>query len=97
MLKRPLAKAAPKVSGGSTVGANLSCSKGKWAPDLIGAFLYQQPASYGYRWSRNGKRIAGANSKSILASMPGTYTCTVHAKNQAGSTAKTSAPHTVHT
>jgi DNA-binding beta-propeller fold protein YncE len=95
LLKKPLATAGPKISGGSRVGSKLSCSKGKWAPDLLESFLYQRPVRFSYAWSRNGKRITGATKHSIIASHTGTYTCTVTAKNQAGSTKKTSASHKV--
>ena len=96
LLKKPLATARPKLRGGSTVGAKLSCSKGTWAPDLLESFLYQRPVSYSYSWSQNGKPI-NATSKSITASRAGTYTCTVTATNEAGSTKKTSTAHTVKT
>ncbi|MGN6167793.1 MAG: hypothetical protein ACTHQQ_06430 [Solirubrobacteraceae bacterium] len=91
LLKAPLSTARPKISGGSVVGATLSCSPGTWAPDLLGAFLYQQPVSFSYAWSRNGTPISGATSNSITGSSAGNYTCTVKATNQAGSTTKTSA------
>jgi hypothetical protein len=95
LLDFPLASAAPKISGGSTVGAKLSCSQGTWAPDRIGAFLYQQPTSFSYSWSQNGNPITGATTKSITASSSGTYTCTVTGKNAAGSTKNTSTSHKV--
>jgi DNA-binding beta-propeller fold protein YncE len=95
LLKAPTATAAPKISGGSTVGTKLSCSQGTWAPDLIGAFLYRQPLSFAYSWSLNAKPIKGATHKSTTASGPGSYTCAVTATNHAGSTKKTSAPRNV--
>jgi hypothetical protein len=95
LLKMPRATAKPKISGGSKVGSNLSCSEGTWAPDLIESFLYQRPVSFGYSWSRNGKPISGATKSSITPPTAGTYTCTVTATNQAGGTKNTSAPHTV--
>jgi hypothetical protein len=39
--KAPAAVSAPSVSGGSTVGATLSCSQGGWAADLPGSTLYR--------------------------------------------------------
>jgi DNA-binding beta-propeller fold protein YncE len=95
LVKAPLATAKPKISGGSTVGSKLSCSKGKWASDLLESFLYQRPVSFSDAWSRNGKPISGATTNSITASSAGTYTCTVTATNQAGSTKNTSTAHTV--
>ncbi len=61
----------------------------------VGSFLYQRPVSFSYPWSRNEKRIAGASEPSTTASRAGKYTCTVTAKNQAGTTKKTSNSHTV--
>jgi hypothetical protein len=95
LLKVPLATAKPKISGGSVAGSKLSCSKGTWAPDLIESFLYQRAKSFSYAWSLNGTPISAATTKSITASSAGKYKCTVTAKNQAGSTKKTSASHTV--
>jgi DNA-binding beta-propeller fold protein YncE len=95
LLKKPLATTAPKLSGGSTVGAKLSCSRGIWASDPIGAFVYRQPKSFSYNWRRNGKPIVGATKQSITASRTGTYACTVTAQNEAGSTGSPSAPHKV--
>lgn len=97
LLKVPLATARPKLGGSSKAGAKLSCSEGKWAPDLLESFLYQQPVSFDYSWSRNGKPIADAAKNSITASRAGTYTCTVTAINEAGHTKKTSKAHKVKT
>jgi DNA-binding beta-propeller fold protein YncE len=97
LLKAPLATAAPQISGGTTVDSKLSCTKGKWAPDQIGAFLYQQPTSFSYSWSRNGTPIARATRNSITATHTGTYACTVTAKNYGGSTQKASTAHNVTT
>jgi low density lipoprotein receptor-related protein 5/6 len=95
LLKKPLPTTAPKLRGGSTVGAKLSCSRGIWASDVIGAFVYRQPKSFSYNWRRNGKPIVGATKQSITASRTGTYDCTVTAQNEAGSTKSPSAPHKV--
>ncbi len=97
LLKRPLATARPKLSGGSKVGSRLSCSNGTWAPDLIESFLYQRPVSFSYAWNRNGKHISGATKKTLTASSAGKYTCSVTAKNQAGKAKNTSRAHTVKT
>lgn len=95
LLKLPRASAKPKVSGGSKVGSTLSCSRGRWAHDLVGSFLYQRPVSISYGWSRNGKPITDATTRSITTSQAGAYACTVTATNQAGRTKKTSATRKV--
>ena len=95
LLKLPSGAGAPRVSGGSRTGSKLSCSRGVWAADLLGAFLFRAPHSYTYRWTRNGSKIPGANSNTTLASSPGSYTCTVTAGNAAGSNHQHSAPFTV--
>ena len=95
LLKKPLAQAAPKLSGKSRAGAKLSCSRGRWAPDLIGSFLYQEAVGFSYSWSRDGKKIHGAKKPTLKAKTGGSYTCTVTAGNEAGSTSATSQPHKV--
>ena len=96
LLRSPEGVGAPVVAGGSSAGSLLSCSQGQWAPDLLGAFLYLAPSSFAYQWTRNGADIAGANSSSYSASVPGSYTCRVTATNQAGASApQTSASHTI--
>ena len=74
----------PKISGGAKTGKELTCQKGTWAPDLLGAFLYRAPASFAYQWQRNGSNIA--TGPTFTPSLAGDYTCTVTATNQAGST-----------
>jgi hypothetical protein len=95
LLERPGGAGAPLVSGGSAVGATLSCSTGEWAPDLAAALLYRAPRSFAYAWSRDGATIAGAATSSLTASDPGAYRCQVTATNQAGSATQTSEPHSV--
>jgi hypothetical protein len=95
LLKTPLATGRPNISGGSTVGSKLTCSKGKWAPDLIESFLYRRPVSFSYAWSLNGTPISSATTNSITASSAGTYKCVVTATNEAGSAKKTSGTHKV--
>src|SRR5215211_1537034 len=95
LLERPSGAAAPLVSGGSAVGAPLSCLTGDWAADLVAAQLYRAPRSFAYAWSRDGAAIAGAATSSLTASEPGDYRCQVTATNQAGSATQTSAPHPV--
>ena len=95
LLKTPTGAGAPTVTGATHAGSILSCSTGGWAPDLVGAFLYQAPQSFAYSWTRNAALIAGATSSSIVAGSPGRYACTVTAVNRAGSSSQTSAPFTV--
>jgi hypothetical protein len=73
----------------------LSCSRGTWAADLPGSFLYRAPQSLAYQWRRDGTDIAGANLPRYIPSAPGSYTCRVTATNRAGSASQTSAPFTV--
>ena len=49
LLKLPAAVGAPAVTRSGSV---LSCSRGAWAADLVGSFLYRAPRSFAYRWSR---------------------------------------------
>jgi hypothetical protein len=95
LLRAPAGAGAPQIAGGSTVGSVLSCSRGSWASDLLGALLYRAPRSFAYEWSLNGSDIAGATSSSFAATAPGSYACRVTATNQAGSTLQTSASHAV--
>ncbi len=95
LLKIPSGTHAPAVSGGSAQGSVLSCSRGDWAPDLLGSFLYQVPQSYSYSWTRNGTPISGATSSSITANSAGGYTCSVTAHNLAGTATQTSPGFTV--
>lgn len=95
ILKAPAGTGKPKVSGGSSSGAALTCSKGSWAADDLGALVYDSPHSYTYRWSRNGKPISGATASSIKASKSGSYVCTVTATNHAGSASQASVAHKV--
>lgn len=89
LLKSPVNTVHPEISGGAKVGRELTCQKGTWAPDLLGAFLYRAPASFAYQWTRNGSNIATGITFTPTAA--GDYTCTVTATNQAGSTSQTSA------
>jgi hypothetical protein len=82
-----------QFGGGSSgpAGQRLTCSRGSWAPDLLGAFLYRAPESYSYQWRLNGNDIAGANGSQYTATTPGSYSCRVTATNRAGSASQTSA------
>ena len=84
--------------GGSHSGPldqRLSCSRGMWAPDLPGSFLYRAPQSFAYQWSLNGTDIGGATAAAYTPNSPGSYTCRVTATNRAGSATQTSAAVTV--
>jgi hypothetical protein len=95
LLYTPTAAGAPVITGEAAPGSVLSCSPGSWAADLLGSFLYRAPRSVAYQWTLNGTDIAGASTNSYTAFAAGDYRCTVTASNQAGSTAQTSAAHTV--
>jgi low density lipoprotein-related protein 2 len=93
--KVPVGSAPPVISGGSKVGATLSCSQGSWATDLFSAHLYRAPSAFAFQWSRDGKDIAGATSGSVAASKAGQYVCRVTGSNRAGAATQSSAPHRV--
>ena len=65
LLDAPSRTGAPAVSGGSTIGSQLSCSQGSWAADLVAAFLYRAPAGFAYQWNLDRADIAGAIGSSI--------------------------------
>jgi PQQ-like domain len=86
-----------QFGGGSSGPLNqrLTCSRGTWAPDLVGSFLYRAPQSIEYQWRLNGTDIGGANQRNYTATAPGSYTCRVTATNRAGSASQTSAAVTI--
>ena len=85
LVKAPVNTRLPEISGGAKTGKELTCQKGTWAPDLLGAFLYRAPASFGnYQWQKDGSPIA--TGQTFTPSLAGDYTCTLTATNQAGST-----------
>jgi DNA-binding beta-propeller fold protein YncE len=88
--KAPVGAGAPQVSGAGAAQATLSCSQGSWA-SFPGSFVYAEPTSYAYSWSRDGAAIPGAEAKTLAASVPGTYACAVTATNAQGSTTQASA------
>jgi len=95
LLRAPLTLASPTVAGGARVGSLLSCSRGAWAGDLLGAFLYRAPQRFAYRWIRNGADISGATGSSYHAAMGGKYSCRVSAANAAGVSSRTSQVHPI--
>lgn len=95
ILRAPAGQGPPQISGGSTVGSMLACANGLWASNEPSAFLYQFPRSMSYQWSVGGRAIGGATSNTFIASLPGSYTCSVSASNAAGSTTQTSTAYAV--
>ena len=87
----PLGTGAPAISGGGRLNQQLSCSRGAWAADLLGSYLYRAPQSFAYQWKLGAADIGGATLAAYTPTAPGSYTCRVTATNQAGSTAQTSA------
>ena len=91
VLRAPLGAGAPAISGAGRLGQPLACSRGAWATDLLGSYLYRAPQSFAYQWTLDGSTIGGATFAGYTPSAPGSYTCRVTATNRAGSTAQTSA------
>src|SRR5436305_1459953 len=79
VLRAPSGTSAPTVSGGGKAAQQLSCTEGGWAADVLGAFLYRAPASFAYRWQRDGSDIAGADQQTYTPPAAGSYTCRVTA------------------
>ncbi len=73
----------------------LGCSRGTWAPDLLGSFLYRAPQSLAYQWRLNGTDIGGAGQSRYTPTAPGSYSCRVTASNAAGSATQMSAAFVV--
>jgi hypothetical protein len=77
----------------------LACSKGTWAPDLLGSFLYRAPQSFTYQWIRNGTDLPTGypdpTKPHWTPTSAGSYSCRVTATNRAGSATQTSAAFTV--
>jgi len=98
ILKSPTNTARPKlhrrVLRGKHPRSKLTCSKGGWAADSPGSFVYRSPRSYSYKWKRNGKALKGGKATRIVRT-PGKYKCIVTATNQAGSASKASKPFKV--
>jgi hypothetical protein len=69
----------PPITGTALPGHVLTCATGTWT---------NHPTSYTYSWSRNGKPITGATAARYtvkIADEAATLTCTVTARNSAGS------------
>ena len=71
--------------------SRLGCSRGTWAPDLLGSFLYRAPQSFAYQWRLNATDIGGATTGHYTPTAAGSYSCRVIATNAAGSATQTSA------
>ena len=95
VLEVPRSVAAPAVTGGSVVAAQLACSIGTWRGDLSASFVYRAPRSFAYQWTRNGANIPAATKSSYTATLAGRYRCRVSATNAAGTATRTSAAHNV--
>jgi Low-density lipoprotein receptor repeat class B len=95
ILRSPVPAGAPAISGGGQAGEPLECSRGRWAPDLLGAFLYRAPRRFAFEWSRDGAGIEGPTEASFTPTRGGTYRCRVTASNHAGSASQTSAPRQI--
>jgi DNA-binding beta-propeller fold protein YncE len=91
LLKAPTGAGPPAVTGRPAPGSTLTCSQGLWAADLLEAFLYRAPSSFGFQWSRGGTDIAGATASSYKPSAVANYRCTVTGSNEAGASSQTSA------
>ena len=67
------------------VAAEIRCAAGRWAGDLVEAFLYRAPLSTSIQWTRNGADLPGATSSAFSAREAGNYRCRETATNRAGS------------
>lgn len=89
IIKSPANTAPPQATRYPGTRTLLECSKGTWAGDYPGSFVYQSPHEYGFQWTRNGKTIPNGFAFSENAKSPGTYACTVTGVNPAGSASAT--------
>ncbi len=88
LLKLPVNTVQPNISGGAKTGKEMTCQRGSWAGDLLGAFLYRAPSGFTYQWKRDGVDVA--TGLTYTPTIAGDYTCVVTAANQAGSTSQLS-------
>jgi hypothetical protein len=80
----PTNRTAPSVTGSTSIGATLTCSRGVWR---------HTPTSYSYQWKRDTVAIVGETANTyVLAMADDTHsiTCTVTAANVTGSASATS-------
>ncbi len=83
----PRSLAPPQVTGAAAPGATLACSTGEWAADQPQANLFDAPAEFSYRWTRDGAPVAGADEATFTVPAAGaSYGCAVTAANGAGAT-----------
>jgi DNA-binding beta-propeller fold protein YncE len=92
LLVTPRSATPPAVTGGTGVGATLTCQPGQWASSGIEPF-YQAPESLSVKWSRNGVEIKGATGPSITPVLEGDYSCQETAVNRVGPATAVSAPY----
>jgi hypothetical protein len=74
----PVNTSLPRISGTNTPGGRLTCTTGAWS---------NSPIRFTYRWSRDGRPIAGATKASYtvqIADEAHTLTCVVTASNTLG-------------
>jgi hypothetical protein len=95
VLRAPVGTGPPMISGTGSRGQPLRCSRGTWAADLVGSFLYRTPQRFRYQWLLGGADIAGATLSAYTPTNAGSYSCRVTALNEAGSSTQTSAAITV--
>jgi DNA-binding beta-propeller fold protein YncE len=95
IIKSPSGTGAPTITRDAANPAALTCSTGSWAPDSPGSFVYQAPRNYGYQWVQDGAPLADPTANMLIATQAGSYTCTVTATNQSGSTMQASGGVTV--
>lgn len=84
----PVNTTAPKVTGTVKVGGTVTCTPGTWV----------DATSYGYRWTADGRPVAGATSSrlAVPANLVGTrLACAVTATGGAGTSTATSPALTV--
>ena len=91
VLRAPVGVGVPAISGAAALGQPLRCSRGAWAAEVLGSFLYHSPQSFRYQWALGGSDIGGATLAAYTPTTRGSHTCRVTAANQAGSTTQTSA------
>jgi hypothetical protein len=92
LLDVPAPGLAPTIAGTPVTGSTLTCRQGSWQPDDTAAFYWRSPSSYAYAWTLNGVAINNQTNSNLTPARAGLYTCTITARNAAGSAASTSKP-----